>query len=50
MYSVNYVFRPGFDGVPFNQLIWIGMCAAGATTNNTWGPFSQGYISALIFQ
>lgn len=50
MYSVNFVYRPGFDGVPIGQLIWIGMCAAGATTNNTWGPFSQGYISALIFQ
>jgi hypothetical protein len=50
MYSVNYVFRAGVDGVPTGQTIWIGMCAAGAATNNTWGPFSQGYISALIFQ
>ena len=50
MYSVNYVFRAGVDGVPVGQVIWIGMCAAGAATNNTWGPFSQGYISALIFQ
>ena len=50
MYSVNYVFRAGVDGVPTGQTIWIGMCAAGAATNNTWGPFSQGYISALVFQ
>ena len=50
MYSVNYIYRAGFDSVPVGQQIWIGMCAAGAATNNTWGPWSQGYISALIFQ
>jgi len=50
MYSVNYVYRAGFDGVPVGQTIWIGMCAFGSATNNTWGPYSQGYISALIFQ
>jgi len=50
MYTVNYVYRAGFDGVPVGQTTWIGMCAAGAATNNTWGPTSQGFISALIFQ
>ena len=50
MYSVNYVYRGGFDGFPAGQTVWIGMCAFGSATNNTWGPYSQGYISALIFQ
>ena len=50
MYSVNYVYRGGFDGLPAGQVVWIGMCAFGSATNSTWGPYSQGYISALIFQ
>ena len=50
MYSVNYVYVAGLNGVPVGQTIWIGMCAAGAATNSTWGPISQGYISALVFQ
>ena len=50
MYSVNYVYRGGFDGFPAGQTVWIGMFSFGPPTQKNPGTYSPGYISAPIFQ